>query len=691
MIISNFDMNHIPRLSNDVYVGLCHEIGTPDEIRLRRDAFDILEELDKPLRIKYGLYKMKSGSKREGFNLSTSDEDWMLWPPNHKVICDLSQTRLYRIPQHTVILMESENLPPGFTRLKLISPSNVDKVISSRIEIKNEIYISSTLFRDNHMRFLETIYVTTSTPIHHGPCSSFVNEEDIEEDYAFCFRSHHWPKTSLPWIQRCYQQGWPSEAVVSDILSGGFHVVPIGSTPAKEEEWRISFSLAEQKLVYSMNHCQFLCYGLFKIFLKEVINFQNHTPVLCSYFTKTVVFWVIQSNRSLTWSANNLLPCFWECFKLLIHWVHTGECPNFFIPQNNMFRLKVTGFVQTSLYCQLYDLYKKGISCLLLSETLRSYLSKAILDTTMKVCSQSRTSGIPFSILMLKLFNEIRIPASSPEFSTIELFAIYIKQIENVLKQRLSLCKAVVLQCITSDVLKNSAFLMHSKIYPHKYRNKDYYKANKVPALLKQSCALGYVSNIMYLAIHFYGTKRYEHSLSCLQVAQRRMSMPYIMYFCPVNEDIFTHCIAEMSLSNIIKKVLVSDIALNNKYTYIDELVTEQRISESNGRLTLYIPPMVMLHLLFILNHHRLGDTLKAHYFLRNLQILLHSDDSTYKYLPPTPFRDISWQILGICQQICGDYLGSLHSYHYSLQQEPTQRIQEATLFRMNSLSQLQM
>ncbi|XP_061190736.1 uncharacterized protein LOC133198743 [Saccostrea echinata] len=313
-------MDHIPRLSEAVYVGLCRKIGSPTEVRMRREVTDTEEVVRQSVKIMKGFDRMMSGSRREGFRLVASDHDCMFWLPGHKVICYLSQVSLYRIPRHTVILMESDDLPPGFTRLNLMSPSNDVKVRSSCVAINNSVYISSTLFRDNHLLFLRTWnFASLSNP--HAPCVHCV----------FCFRSHHWPAKALPWIQRCRQQGWPSEVVISDILSAGFHVVPIGSTPESSQEWRISFSCAEQKLVYAMNRCQFLCYGLFKTFLKEVINFHDNLPVLCSYFTKTAVLWVIQTNNFLTWTPENLLPCFWECFKLhvLIHWVFTGECPTF--------------------------------------------------------------------------------------------------------------------------------------------------------------------------------------------------------------------------------------------------------------------------------------------------------------------------------------------------------------------------
>lgn len=99
---------------------------------------------------------------------------------------------------------------------------------------------------------------------------------------------------------------------------------------------------------------------------------------------KTVLFWVIQNDTTLIWNPDNLLFCFWNCFKLLMHWVNTGYCPNFFIPQSNMFRLKVTGHTQSLLFDRLYYLYIKGIPCLLLSFTVKNYLNNALLNETLK-------------------------------------------------------------------------------------------------------------------------------------------------------------------------------------------------------------------------------------------------------------------------------------------------------------------
>jgi hypothetical protein len=674
-------MHHIPRLSEAVYAGLCHEVGTPSEVRIRRDVVDTKEVVKRPVMIMIGLISMKSGSDREGFRLKTSDIDTMWWLPNYKVICDLSQIGLYRIPQHTVILMEWEDLPPGFTRLRLITDSSDYRVTSSCVSQNGEQYISSELFRQVFTEFSRNCHPGLQSCVQHGPCTSYVVNGIKEVDDAFCLGSPHWPTLALPWIERCRQKQWPPDDVLRDIVSSGFHVVPIGSDPSKGDEWRISFSQAEQKLVYSMNHVQFLCYGLMKIFLKQVINANVNDPILCSYFMKTILFWVIQRDASLTWTPDNLLSNFWQCFKLLICWIQRGECPNFFIPENNMFRVKVRGVAQSLLFDQVYNLYCKGISCLLLSPTLRPYLSRAILDRTL-VIRTDEGSLISNIRLDMNIFNEIY--SINTPVADRKHFVAYIKGIESVIRRREGPYQLVCIQKITSQVLITTAWYLTQKSWPC---NKDVtHICNKISHMLQIASQIGCVSDILYLAMHYYKMCRFERSLRCLQKAQERMSVPYDMYWDKVNVDMYRRAMTGVSLGDKMRKAVVSDIKLLSDYTYIDELLLEQRVNYMNGWPALIIPPLVMLHMLSVLNHHRLHHTLESHQALQNLQTLLLYDAGIHV---PVHLRDISYQILGICQHVCGDYVGALNSYQYSLQQYPLHKIQQASLYRAQRLTQI--
>ncbi|XP_062587876.1 uncharacterized protein LOC134249559 [Saccostrea cucullata] len=244
----------------------------------------------------------------------------------------------------------------------------------------------------------------------HGPCSSgtFL---DVEFDDALCFASDFWPPSALAWINRC--QSWPSPHIVDDIVRNGCHFAAIGHKLGnhEENEWRILFSLAEQKLVYTMNHIQFLTYGLLKLILKEVIKERIEESLLCSYHMKTAVFWALQQNSIPHWYPQNFLECFWVCFKLLLKWVYEGVCPNFFIPENNMFLTNIFGESQRKLFLELHGLYEKGIALLLHSQSIRSIIIIGLCNPGLCMYNSEDDEEIVFN---LNLFIELR--SNNPMF-----------------------------------------------------------------------------------------------------------------------------------------------------------------------------------------------------------------------------------------------------------------------------------
>ncbi|XP_078337031.1 uncharacterized protein LOC111099656 isoform X1 [Crassostrea virginica] len=427
-----------------------------------------------------------------------------------------------------------------------------------------------------------------------------------------------------------------------------------------------------------MNHCQFLCYGLLKIFLKEIINSNENESCLCSYFMKTLVFWVIQNDNHLAWVPENLLMCFWTCFKLLISWVNRGECPNFFIPQNNMFRVKVVGQTQVALYDQLFDLYCKGISCLLLSPTIGQYLYMPIIDRTLTFRTDEG-SIIHSCRLDMCLFIELELVGITPK--TFKEFIELFISIEQIQTYRLSSFQKVTVQNFLCKLLKNFSWFLSGQITEELSNKKRAYICDKSLQMMKLATKIGCASDVLDLAMLYFKNCQYELSLRCLQRAQDKMSKPFVVYYGQVNEEMYRRAMAGVSLSDRMRKCLIYDIKLYDKYVYIDELVPEQEAKKADGGI-LRIPPFVMLHMLFVLNHRRLGDTVRSQQSLQDLHTLLLYDDGTR-----VPFRDISWQILGICQQTCGDYQGALNSFQCSLQQSPFSAIQRATMFRIQRIN----
>ena len=85
-------------LSESVYLGLCHKIGTPQEVTIRRDVWDVRELLDRKKTEYTHWISMLSGSQREGFRFMDSDVDTMEWFDHYRVLWDLGY-----VIQHTQI------------------------------------------------------------------------------------------------------------------------------------------------------------------------------------------------------------------------------------------------------------------------------------------------------------------------------------------------------------------------------------------------------------------------------------------------------------------------------------------------------------------------------------------------------------------------------------------------------------
>lgn len=120
------------RVSEVLYVGLCHYIGSPTEVTIRREVKDMEEVIERTYEIRKGIIIMNSGSYREGFRFESSDRDGLFWFIDHKVITEVFRSRIYDSFKHSIILVEDTETTPGFVKLQLLSPAR-DKNIASSV------------------------------------------------------------------------------------------------------------------------------------------------------------------------------------------------------------------------------------------------------------------------------------------------------------------------------------------------------------------------------------------------------------------------------------------------------------------------------------------------------------------------------------------------------------------------------
>ncbi|XP_078337424.1 uncharacterized protein LOC144626677 [Crassostrea virginica] len=663
-------------ISESVYVGLCLKIGTPQLVAIRRDVVDITESLDHKVARLDQLVLMKSGSQREGFRFLDSDADYMIWPNDHRVLWDFSQATLYNTHRYALILCDSSESPPGFTLLWLPLEEAHRLTLISCVRINGALCISSAKYREITCK----LFRPDSTV--HGPCSSGRLEGILDYDDAHCFVSDFWPPSASSWTDRCHS--WPPPHAVHDIIRRGCHFVAIGHKLGKhlDNEWRISFSQAEQKLVYALNHTQFLTYGLLKCFVKEFNNgFGEEDKLLCSYHMKTAVFWTIQQNTIAQWCPQNLLAGFWVCFKLLLKWVYEGYCPNFFIPENNMFLNKVYGVAQRNLFIQLYGLYEKGIAFLLQSPSIGSYIMKVLCNPRLSVCTEEYTL-ISKAKLDGELFIEIN-HFDTRFLNDLHSCMEYLHTVEQLIRSPLTQYQILMLQKFTATILQTSAFMLHDMYTDTSGGNKQMYIADKRSCyMLKLAAKFGFVSDLLYIAMYFHKTFRHREALSVIDMIKVKLAQPGLKYHTHVDPERYTEAVGGKSWSYKMRHAVAYDIKLYYHICYINELAPEQQSSSLNHGKVLLIPPYILLHMLeFMCCRH--VDPMRAQAALDDLQVLVHHDRWVFI---PVHLKDISWEILGICQQMTGNHQAALYSYTQSLRQHPLNKIDIATRHRIQDL-----
>jgi hypothetical protein len=512
----------------------------------------------------------------------------------------------------------------------------------------------------------------------HGPCHNFTILSQ-EYDFALCFYSRHWPLPALPWVDRCLTRAWPSCSALQAIIDDGFHLVPIAHRQTNENsdlEWRISFSQTEQKLVYSMNHCQFLCYGIMKIILKEVIC----DELLCSYFMKTILFWRIQKSSLISWVPSTLLQHVWFCFKSLMQCVYTGYLPNFFIPENNMFAGKVIGAQQMSLYQKLESFYEIGVAFLLHSPTLREILIPALSDPRFVMPTGESFLKSEIDIDIALYIESQTIQTMTSIFGSADFLSsmAYLNVIDQLVTNHYSVIHndaLVGVLLLTSMSLKTQCLCGS---------NKSRHTIDRtIIHMLGLVTKLGCVSDGLYLALYLFDTGRYQTALTVTDRVKQRLLQPHVLSYT-VDRQRYSEAVGGQSLLTKYRKAWVRNVRFDGKFSYIEELRLEQEVSKSKGLLGIFLPPFVAVHMLSVLCHYRQGNRPQYLQALTDLHTLLLYDDGRYV---PLPFRDISWQILGICQHVVGDLPGALRSYQESLRQLPRHKIQTATETRIDFVS----
>ena len=660
------------RVSRSLYTTVNDIIHTRVIIDIRRTTTNLRDDI---LNIENELIKGNyvhcySGSKAEGLRFNSSDDDWMFIYKNIKVIPADSYMAIYD-SNTTLLMMENEMTKPGFTLLRLIGESTNQIVTRSTESTQNGRYVSCKQWRELHT----AKHTSFAEPFTHGPCASFT-VGSCEYDMAFCLRSDIWPSNARDCIRRLNQSPWPSHDTILSIVNDGVLFVPIGAKQSifENTEWRMSFSLAEKKLIHAMNHTQFLCYGLLKIFLKEAIDVNPDVKgLLCSYFLKTALFWEITTTKS-QWNPLSLLNSFWNCFCRLLQWVSCSYCPNFFIPENNMFQGKIEGANRDNLLRHLKTLYCEGYKCLLRCSSLSDYMS-LIMDRPDVALAEIELSKSYIAVCVIAecyLGLQISFPHSSTTTGkTLKTYCLSMDHFASTMNNH----KRFLLKIWLHRSLTNSCFNDFNNSSTEGTCNRSYYQNLADRLNILGRCRTDSVGHFLYQAMLCYRSGRYNQALRLVEQSKVKSSDKDSIHMCKLKEKIYKKAGGEnLTIQTMLPRHFIYYIIIDHDQQ-IPELFIERHsssarfIMRSPSRIP--IPPLVCAFFLQYLCQRKLKHLREADEALYELSLLIQHDDGR---LMCTHHPDISWQILGICQQMTGDDRAACQSYLNVLKHEDNRR-----------------
>ncbi|CAC5422271.1 unnamed protein product [Mytilus coruscus] len=246
-----------------------------------------------------------------------------------------------------------DNINPGYLTLEVMLSNELHKCLNT---------------------FKHTIFKECFEKKQHGP-ATMQSIMVIDTDYFISIKSESWPNIANELINCNRQFGCPSQEMIYSIVKKRFHNVPVGSNRnhAEDIDRRLLFCTAEKQLIETFNHTHILVYGVLKLISKEIIEKQIIAQLHCSYFLKTVMFWVVEETSSSYWIPQNILLCIQLCIKRLIQFVIEENCPNYFVISNNMVRDRFDPLNKEKLLQVLCDIASNGWEMVLQTKTLERF------------------------------------------------------------------------------------------------------------------------------------------------------------------------------------------------------------------------------------------------------------------------------------------------------------------------------
>ncbi|XP_071127411.1 uncharacterized protein [Mytilus edulis] len=575
-----------------------------------------------------------SGSFGEGLQIRGSDLDVMFVLKYIEVHDNI--TSIAFNPKTTYFSLMTEDTKPCYAMLRLkSSPCPIVRQLCGNV--RGDAYLSNELFNK--------YFLTENSPVVHGPC---ISDKQGTTDIAYCLRSINWVTSASQWIIRS-NNSWPNENTKQMIINHGLLFVPIGSkgSPHEKLEWRMSFSVGEKFLTYTFSHTQLLCYAMMKILLKDIINTDSRcSDLLCSYYLKTILFWISEELHPSSWTPGKLIKCFMRCFHRLIYCIEYSVCPHYFIPENNLFENKIEGLDRDNLIDTLRVLFSYGWRCILFSQQISHF----VLSCNVKN-DQSFFRYDDFNILLeSNVLGHVMTLIGSPHN-----FNRAVHNILFCLSRKSKYINAYFISAMCNRL--HQALYMRSKI-SNKHKYNEY---NHCLGYLLMNINHDIVSGWLMVASFLYKAKQYKKSLTIIEYALSKCTLEKIFYGTKLSvtqlRPIECHLIQKQGFVRSLKFVMADYIVFGTCQFIPMELLMSIKLCE--------IPPVVYGHFLSFLCHYHLNNVRECGNSLRDLQTTIFKN----YFMRNEPIsQSISYYCLGTANQLIGDHVSAKQAFNVTLE-----------------------
>ncbi|XP_033121068.1 uncharacterized protein LOC117120154 [Anneissia japonica] len=318
-----------------IEVNTCECLAQIAYTRVNQHITDSIRLEEQELKVYY------VGSYGEGMN-NLGDVDIMQVLSTFPVVLWPSQARENQNERkESFVIAEQNPEEPAFLKLSVVDRSCIHEDFRNAIDMDG--YFSSTTFITS-MKSTSSEFISDSVRAGmglskiQGPSLKGGVDFTMRFDCVFCLKCKSWPSSiSCEYLNRKRQDKWPPQKLLNEIVHMDCLVVAVGhpTSPSKDIEWRLSFSLAEKELIQRMSKPFINCmYALKSIKNKYIVYSDSDNPTpFCSYFIKTACLWMCETLPHKDYSIMNLIR---RVLDWLIDSYKNRNLPHYFIPEQNL-------------------------------------------------------------------------------------------------------------------------------------------------------------------------------------------------------------------------------------------------------------------------------------------------------------------------------------------------------------------